>query len=173
MTQFEYLSTFISILYAIMVGRAIATLSGLSLETIYWRHVAWVAILLLNILQTWWKRWSGHDDLYHYGWFLLAVAHTIPLMFAMATLTPSDRPDKWSTYFEKSRVRFFAGYSTFWVIIGFSNFMGGGSWTGAILPLVMSTIGASSGHRIVQTIVPLYFAIMFIAVGVGMIIGAR
>ena len=168
MTQFEYLSTFVSILYAIMVGRAVSTLASLTFNNANWRHVAWIAVLLVNILQTWWKGWSGHDELYHYGWFILSVAQTIPLMFAVATLTPAKRPDDWSKYFEDNRIRFFASYGTFWIIIGFSNFMGSGNWKGAIGPLLFSIAGATLKNRYVQTVIPVIFLTIFILVGVNM-----
>jgi hypothetical protein len=168
MTQFEYLSTFVSILYAIMVGRAVSTLASLTFDTVNWRHFAWIAVLLVNILQTWWIRWSGHDELYHYGWFILSVAHTIPMMFAVATLSPVKHPDNWSTYFEDNRIRFFSSYGTFWIIIGFSNFMGNGNWTGAIGPLLFCIVGATLKNRYVQTVLPVIFLTIFILIGVNM-----
>jgi hypothetical protein len=168
MTQFEYLSTFVSILYAIMVGRTITVLAGLARENVSWRHVVWIAILLINILQTWWMRWGGHDEVYHYGWFILSVLHTIPLMFAVATLCPSKTPDSWSTYFEANRVRFFASYGTFWVTIGLSNFMGGSNWTGTLGPLIFTIVGAIFPHRYVQTVIQIVFLMVFATIGVSM-----
>jgi hypothetical protein len=169
MTQFEYVSTFVSILYAIMVGRAVITLAGMSFRHASWLHVSWIAILLVNILQTWWIRWSGHDEVYHYGWFILSVAHTIPMMFAVATLAPVKPPDYWSVYFEENRVRFFSSYLAFWVIIGISNFFGGGGWKAIIGPILFSIAGALFKNRFVQTAVPVIFATMFVLVGVMMV----
>lgn len=169
MTQFEYLSTFVSILYAIMVGRTITVLAGLTRENVSWRHVVWIAIILINILQTWWIRWSGHDEIYHYGWFILAVLHTIPLMFAVATLCPAKSPNNWSEHFAAIRVRFFVSYAMFWDVVGLNNFLGGSDWLGLAGPLLFSIIGATVPHRHVQTAIQVIFLTMFTAIGISMV----
>jgi len=81
MSQFEYLVTFTAFLYAVMVGRIFITLSGLSLKNLDRLHVAWLIILVANLIQAWWKGWSFHDMEYNYGLYLLEVAHNIPFFF--------------------------------------------------------------------------------------------
>jgi hypothetical protein len=165
-THFEYITIFTSFLYAIMVGRIVNTLAGLGSGRMAWRHVAWLVILLVNLAQTWWIGWSGHDFEYTYGFYILSLALAVPLMFSVAVLTPTNDPEDWVTYLASSRVRFFVAYGIFWLMIGLSNYLGGGEWRGPIVPFIMSVVGASVVNRYVQIGTLIFFATAFMGMGI-------
>ena len=168
MTHFEYLTTFKSFLYAIMVGRIITTLAGLSWKQLTWQHVGWLVILLINLVQAWWKMWSGHDSVWSYGFFIISMAHVIPMMYAVVVLTPAKDPADWAEYLAANRVKFFVAYAVFWVAIGVSNYLGGANWGGTIVPFLLMALGASTANRFVQNGLIVFFAIVFVLIGISM-----
>jgi hypothetical protein len=168
MTQFEYLVTFTAFLYAVMVGRIFITLSGLSLKNLDRLHVAWLIVLVANLIQAWWKGWSFHDMEFNYGLYLLEVSHTIPLFFAVGALTPNREPEDWSIYFQSIRVRFFLSYILLFVTLGISNYVFSGIWYSTIGAIIFSLLGLLFKNRIVQWAVVLIFMLMFIAIGIRM-----
>ena len=168
MTQFEYLTTFTAFLYAIMVGRAVITLAGMTSGSRYSRHILWLVVLIINLFQAWWLRWSGHDDQLTYGSYLLSIAHTIPLIFAVAILSPAKEPGDWKSYLESTRVWFFISYALFWVAIGVSNFFLGSNASGAIGPFFLCVLGAATAQRHVQWGIPLFFLLVFILIGISL-----
>ena len=168
MTQFEYLVTFTAFLYAIMVGRIFITLSGLSLKNLDRLHVAWLIVLVANLIQAWWKGWSFHDMEFNYGLYLLEVSHTIPFFFAVGALTPTREPENWSIYFQSIRVRFFLSYTLLFVTLGISNYVFSGFWFSTIGAIIFSLLGLFFKNRIVQWAVVLLFMLMFIVIGIRM-----
>lgn len=168
MTHFEYLTTFMSFLYAIMVGRVFMTLSGLSFKSIDWRHVGWLVVIVANLLQAWWKIWGFHDLPLTYGLYLALIAHTVPFMFAVGVLTPNTAPDDWSSYFNSVRVRFFLSYCAFWLTMGLSNFLFTGIWYTTLVPFLLTLLAAVSKNRFVQWGVLTLLLTLFVLIGIRM-----
>ena len=81
MSHFEYLITFVSFVFAIVVSRILVTLAELEFKKISWLHVGWLVVLALNIFQMWWIRWSWNDELgYNYFDYLVFFFRAILLI---------------------------------------------------------------------------------------------
>jgi hypothetical protein len=172
MTHFEYLAIFISFLYAGMVGRIFVTLSGLSLKTLNWQHVGWLAVLFINLIQAWWKGWSFHDAQMNYGLYVAYLAHTVPFMFTVGVLTPVKDPGNWTEYFQAVRVRFFLSYGLFWLTLLISNYIFTGDPFTTLVPVILSIIGATVRKPVVQWILLAFFTTIFLMMGIAMTTGA-
>ena len=75
MTQFEYISVAVALLFAIAVGRLLTSLpSVFDRERRYGVHAAWVVYLLLYCALQWWQFWLLRDHVFDTVDFILALA---------------------------------------------------------------------------------------------------
>ena len=62
MSQFEYITVFVSILLALAAAELLAGLGRLIRERdhvrVYWVHVAWMLLAILAVTQSWWAIWN-------------------------------------------------------------------------------------------------------------------
>ena len=161
MSQFEYINTFTSFLFAIMAGRVLVTFSELVIRKISWYHVGWLCVLTLNMLQTWWLRWSGNEQTYSYIDYLVFTSIAFTLAFSVAVLTPTDSPDDWSEFFQTRRIKFFASYAVFWLTLVGSNYYFEGQWQGAVSAMILCILGALISNRHFQSLLVIFFLGMF------------
>lgn len=163
MSHFEYLNTFVSFVFAIMVGRILVTLSELSFKKISWLHVGWLVVLMLNMLQIWWLRWSGNDEAeYNYFDYLFMLTPAFALAFAVAALTPTHEPQDWSEFLKSKRIQFFSTYGFFWLSIVGNHIYYGGDWKGAAGPIVLCALGALIKNRYFHFALLGWFIFIFI-----------
>lgn len=162
MSHFEYLNTFVSFVFAIMVGRTLVTLSDVTFRKISWLHVAWLVVLTFNMLQIWWLRWGFNDDQgYNYFDYLLLLGPAFALAFAVAVLTPSDEPADWSEFFQEKRVQFFSSYGVFWLTLIGSHLYYGGNWNGVAVPVLFCALGAAIKNLYFQYVLVVFFISIF------------
>ena len=88
MTQFEYITVFVSIILALAVAEVLAGLGRLIRERdhvrVYWVHVAWMLLVVLTVVQSWWfAAHPIHDEAVIY---ISARAHVASAMFMMLSL---------------------------------------------------------------------------------------
>lgn len=163
MSHFEYLITFVSFVFAIVVSRILVTLAELEFKKISWLHVGWLVVLALNIFQMWWLRWSWNDELgYNYFDYLVFLAPALVLVFTVAVLTPSDEPEDWSEFMKSKRIPYFVSYGLFWLSILGNHLHYGGYWKGAVAPIILCALGAVFSNRYFQYLLLVFFASVFV-----------
>jgi hypothetical protein len=163
MSHFEYLNTFVSFVFAIMVSRILVTLSEVSFKKISWLHVAWLIVLAFNMFQMWWLRWSYNDGQgYNYFDYLIFLAPAFALAFTVAVLTPSDDPPDWSEFLKSKRIQFFSSYAVFWLTLMGGFLYDGGSGLGVLAPFILCVLGALIKHKYFQYVLLTFFILAFI-----------
>ena len=93
MTQFEFITVFISIVLAFGVSDILASWGAqIRLRRqvrVYWLHVIWSALLLILMVQVWWSLWVLRDNT---GWtffkYLLLILPFLTLSLIAYLLTP-------------------------------------------------------------------------------------
>lgn len=111
MSQFEYVSVAIALVYAIAVARIVGALPAvLAPERRYWVHASWAFVMLLAAVSTWWTIWGLREV----EWTALrfAWALTVPaLIHIRAGVLVSEDPAAvacWRARYFDNRVAFFA-----------------------------------------------------------------
>lgn len=100
MSQFEYITIFVSILLALAVAEVLAGLGRLIRERehvrIYWVHVAWMLLMILSVTQSWWVIWNlrGHEFTNFFEFLAVVVPRFIWVLVAFLLSPPltSGRP---------------------------------------------------------------------------------
>ncbi len=170
MSHFEYLNTFVSFVFAIMVSRIVVTLSEVAFKKISWLHVGWLIVLAFNMFQMWWLRWSYNDSQgYNYFDYLIFLAPAFALAFTVAVLTPSDEPPDWSEFLKSKRIQFFSSYGIFWLTLISGYIYDGGDWRGVAGPFVLCVLGVLIENKYFQYMLLAFFvvALTFMAYQLG------
>jgi len=80
LSQFEYVTVFVSILLALAVADLLGGLGRLIRERdhvrVYWVHVAWMFLAILAVTQSWWAIWNIRT--HEFANFLEFVALVLP-----------------------------------------------------------------------------------------------
>ena len=112
MSQFEYVTVFVSIVMALAVAEVLAGLGRLIRERdhvrVYWVHVAWMLLAILAVTQSWWVIWNirSHEFANFFEFLTLVVPRLIFVLVAFLLSPPisSDRPfDLYEYYFRHIR----------------------------------------------------------------------
>jgi hypothetical protein len=127
MTQFEYVSVAISIVFSFAVLRLLDALPhAVSAARRYWIHGVWVAFLIWWSAVFWWLSWSHSARQTEFGFpeFLLLV--TPPgVLYLCATALVSEAPaqvESWREHFWAVRRRFFALALALLGLLAFTSF---------------------------------------------------
>ncbi len=111
MTQFEFLSVFISIVLAFGVSDILSSWG----EQVrlrneirhYWLHIVWGFLVLIVMVQAWWGLWRLRDRTeWLFSDYLLLIAPYLLLSFIAYVLTPSIKEGKTDIkryYYDNSR----------------------------------------------------------------------
>lgn len=110
MTQFEYVSVGIALVYSFAVARIVSALPAiLAPRRRYWVHSLWAFILLLAAVFTWWSIWTVREV--HWTPLRFTWVLTVPaLIHARAGVLVSEHPgsvESWRTHYFENRVPFF------------------------------------------------------------------
>lgn len=110
MSQFEYVSVAIALVYAIAVARIVGALPAIvEVERRYWVHTGWAFVLLLAAVSTWWTIWNLRSVEWTPFRFLWAL--TVPaLIHIRAGILVSEDPAavrRWRVHYFESRLPFF------------------------------------------------------------------
>ena len=103
MTQFEYLSVAVSIIFALSIGRLSAAIpSVVDAHRRDWLHLGHFLCLLLVQMQFWWRMWQ-FNDVPEWDFFGFVMLFSIALLYYLAThlLVPVGHSDvgDWRTHF--------------------------------------------------------------------------
>ena len=158
MSQFEFVSVAVALLYAIGVGRLLSSLPDLfDPERRSWISLGWAIYLLLFCLSTWYGFWEWRDFTYNPATFLGAlgppafVIVRVELLCGRASREITD----YEAHFWNVRVPFFAVGLVSMAFLFFSPWVGGqipwGTFTGfhllGGLALAVWVLGLVSTHR--------------------------
>ena len=110
MSEFEYVSVGIALVYSFTVARLVASLPAvLAPVRRYWVHGLWTLVLLLATVSTWWTIWQLREVEWNPLRFMWAL--TVPaLIYLRAGILLSDAPaavESWRAHFYERRVPFF------------------------------------------------------------------
>ena len=110
-SQFEYVSVALALLYSFAVARLLTALPSVAATGHrYWIHTAWVTVVLLATVTTWWTVWSlrGVDWT---AWRFIWVLSVPALIHLRAGILVSDVPvgvESWKDHYYEKRTAFFA-----------------------------------------------------------------
>lgn len=98
MTQFEFITVFISIVLAFGVSDILSSwgeqIRLRKQVRIYWLHIAWSALLLVLMVQVWWSLWHVVDrPAWTFPEYLVLIAPFLILAVIAYVLTPSLQGD--------------------------------------------------------------------------------
>jgi hypothetical protein len=113
-TQFEFITVFISIVLAFGVSDILSSWGEqIRLRKqirIYWLHVAWSALLLTLMIQVWWSLWVLRDSTdWTFFKYLLLILPFLTLALIAYLMTPSlqtDESDIKKHYWDNARWMF-------------------------------------------------------------------
>ncbi len=94
MSQFEYITVFVSILLALAVAELLAGLGRLIRERdhvrVYWVHVAWMLLIILTVTLSWWVIWNlrTHEFTNFLEFLALVVPRLIFVLVAFLLAPP-------------------------------------------------------------------------------------
>ncbi|MFK8050034.1 MAG: hypothetical protein AB8B81_16520 [Halioglobus sp.] len=112
MSQFEFVSVAVALLYSIAVGRLLGSLSDIfDSNRRYWVHAGWAVYLLLFSALSWWNFFAAAHD-FEFGpiTFLLTLCTPALVIVRAQLLTgrPSQEIASYRQHFYDNRVPFFA-----------------------------------------------------------------
>lgn len=166
MSEFEYVSVGIALVYSFTVARLVAAIPAvLEPERRYWVHGVWVLVLLLAAIESWWTIW----DLRAVEWNPLRFmwSLTVPsLIYLRAGVLLSDRPaevESWRTCFYESRIQFFGvgvlvtcNFAALPWLMGVPSWFSTPSRSLALLALlIISVLGLVSANRVLHAVLAL------------------
>lgn len=175
MTEFEYISVALALIYALVVGRLVAALpDALEPAKRYWPHVAWIVALLLACAVAWWSMWALRDVVWTAPRFLFVLSFPA-IMYLRAAYLTGDRNDtvvSYEAHFYAVRVRFFTigvligleGFLISWVVgIAEPGTFRQGQIPGLVL-IIVNLLGATiTNHRFHQFVAALALCFSFVA----------
>lgn len=128
MSQFEFVSVAVALLYAIAIGRLLAALPELfERERGYWITQGWAIYLVLFVISAWFGFWDWRDFTFTPGTFLGALAPPafvivrVELLCGRASREIAD----YRAHFYAIRVPFFAVGLVSMLFLFFSPWVGG------------------------------------------------
>lgn len=98
MSQFEFVTVFVSVVMALAVAELLAGLGRLIRERdrvrVYWVHVAWMVLAVLGLTQGWWHTWNArsHEFSTFFEFFALVLPGLIFVIIAFV-LSPTIKED--------------------------------------------------------------------------------
>jgi hypothetical protein len=151
---FEFLSVGIAIVVSFGVVRLLdGAHYAARAERLYWPHLVWVTLKLIQHFNIWWSLWARHEASWNYAAFLVQLLPPLILYLQATTLvTPSPQSiGNWREHFYSNHRRFFGLNLAF----GLSNelaSLAAGNEVVLIAPLViamLSMVGLlSTSHRV-------------------------
>jgi hypothetical protein len=154
MSLFEFLSVGIAIVVSFGVVRLLdgahyAAKPG----NLYWPHLVWVALKLVQHFNIWWSLWARHEASWSYGAFLVQLLPPLVLYLqAMALVTPSPQSvGDWREHYYSVHKRFFGLNLAFGLASPLANVTSGmdAQLTPALIIVALSIIGfLSASHRV-------------------------
>ncbi len=113
MSQFEYISIALALIYALVVGRLLTGLTPSLEETRrYSIQVAWIVVFLLACVIQWWGMWRYNaEDVAWTPIGFLVVLSLPSILFVRAGLLLGPNPDSvesFRSHFYERRISFFA-----------------------------------------------------------------
>lgn len=172
MSEFEYVSVGIALVYSFTVARLLAALPGaLAADRRYWVHALWVLVLLLASVTTWWTIWylrAVEWNALRFTWALSMPALIYLRAGVLLSASPED-VESWRDFFYECRVPFFAvGVVIACNFVALPAVMGITSWfslrrvLALAAMLVISVAGLASANRVLQGVLPVANLVMII-----------
>jgi hypothetical protein len=110
-SQFEYVSVALALLYSFAIARLLTALPSVTArDRGYAIHAAWVFVVLLATVATWWTVWTLRDVRWT-AWRFLWILSVPALIHLRAGILVSDAPaevESWKEHYYGRRVPFFA-----------------------------------------------------------------
>lgn len=161
MSQFEFVSIAIALVYSFAVSHVIAALpSVFASERRYWTHSLWTIVVLLAAATTWWGIWNVRDVEWTPLRFVVALVAPA-LIHVRAGILVTDSPaavESWREHYFDRRVAFFSiglVQAANWMLLPW--IMGLVPWLSPapvhrVIPLlaVISAVGLASKHPAVH-----------------------
>jgi hypothetical protein len=94
LSQFEYITVFLSILLALAAAEILAGLGRLIRERehvqVYWVHVAWMFLMIFSVIQSWWVIWNvrTHEFTNFFEFLVLVIPRLIWVLVAFLLSPP-------------------------------------------------------------------------------------
>jgi hypothetical protein len=184
MTIFEYLMVMVSIVLALALAQLLRGITEIVTNpNRYWIHTAWVAMMMLFVVQYWWAYW---DFSAVSSWTLLRFVYVLlaPVLLFLSTylLLPVYRPKDpdWQVHFFSIRFWLFltliaaslVGTLGSWVLLGASLLHPYRVFQAMMLALLVVGL-ISKKHRVHGPLVIVYMSVFLISqIVIRMNIGA-
>lgn len=92
MSFFEFVLVIASVIYALGVAQLLAGASRVAQSDLeqrfYYPHAAWMMILFIAPLLTWWSLWSFRDIAWTFAAYLLIILQPVIIYFACSLIAP-------------------------------------------------------------------------------------
>ena len=110
MSQFEFVSVGLALVYSFAIARLLAALPfALARDKRYWIHLIWFGVTILALVVTWWNVWLYRNVAWNPIRFVWALS--IPsLIYLRAGALVSQSPAtvaSWRDHYFRSRIAFF------------------------------------------------------------------
>ncbi len=110
MSFFEFVLVLASVIYALAIAQLLAGASRVSQSDLeqrfYLPHAAWISVLFLGPLLTWWSLWALRDIEWTFAAFFLIIMQPVVVYYACSLIAPTEWPKSVSTLEEQfSRIR--------------------------------------------------------------------
>jgi hypothetical protein len=110
MSQFEFVSVGVALVYSFTVARLLAALPfALARDRRYWIHLVWFGIIMLALPITWWQIWLFRDVAWNLIRFVWALSIPSLIYLRAGTLVSPSPPSvrSWREHYYQARVPFF------------------------------------------------------------------
>ncbi len=121
MSQFEYVSIAVSMVYALVISRLLGSaFAALRAPARYSVHVAWLFTLFLLCAFSWWRLWDIREIDWSGPLFVFAFVSPAILSLQVSALIGDDieKPHSYRDVFFRNRVPFFA-ITCIFCVVGF------------------------------------------------------
>jgi hypothetical protein len=107
---FEFVLVLASVIYALAIAQLLSGASRVSQSDLeqkfYLPHAAWISILFLGPLITWWSLWALRDIEWTFAAFFLIIMQPVVVYYACSLIAPAALPNSVRTLEEHfSRIR--------------------------------------------------------------------
>jgi hypothetical protein len=111
MSQFEFVSVAVALVYSFAVARLLAALPSIvAPDKRYWTHLVWVAVVMLALAANWWQLWLFRETTWNSLRFIwiLSVPALIYLRVGVLISKAPEAIRSWREHYYQTRVPFFA-----------------------------------------------------------------
>ncbi len=188
MSQFEYLTAFLSLVQAFAVSRILAGLGSVIRERdrieFYWVHVAWMILAILGVCQIWWTMWGFRSsEVAHFPQFIAYVLPSFLFVLVAYLVVPepgsTSHLDLRQYYFDHRKWLFgllavsLVSLALSRVALGHDRLLGPQTGLRLIAASIAAYLGTTDSRRIHATAVILVYVLYFMSVGVMMFRSAQ